>query len=474
MDIFAPTEALRLFSYHLAQEMFSPPAFETPLILETSRCEGSFCATATLHSKTVSQTALLADHHTDARTESVAAGKALFRLFSAFGGANVPYGTLVGVRPVKIAIFYLSRKVQEERLLELLERDYCMPSENARLLYALAQSELETENALSQNDAMLYVSIPFCPSRCRYCSFISQSAPKQLALLGDYLDRLNEELKETADLFARTHQRLRAVYLGGGTPGLLQAEELHTLFSLIHREFDLRENAELTAELGRPDTITLEKCLALKEVGVERICINPQTLSDEVLLQNGRCHTAEEFYKAFQMAREAKIESINTDLIAGLYSDTPDGFLRSLEEILRLTPENLTIHALCKKRASEESEKSRRTEDEPWARAMQNARESCIKRGYLPYYLYRQKNTIANLENLGYTLPGHACLYNIAMMQDLCHVFAVGAGAMTKLKKETKDGYQMIRLPAYKYPTEYLKDPEKGRSNRRKALLSME
>lgn len=469
MDIFAPNDALKLFCFHLACEMLREKP-SAPLYLTTERQNDVFFAHAKLGEYSETQTASLSEHFTEKRTENVAVGKALFYLFSKLNAVDVPYGTLVGVRPVKIALFYLSRGKKEEEMCALLERDYCMHKSKAALLCQLAKTERETEQGLNKNDAMLYLSIPFCPSRCRYCSFISQSAPKQLASLPEYVQCMKEELTELAALFNATGRRLRAVYLGGGTPGLLNAKELTELFDCVKRAFPLSDSVEYTAELGRPDTITQDKCNALKDTGIGRICINPQSLCDDVLKENGRCHTKDDFLRAFEMARRADLPSINTDLIAGLNGDTPEGFLKSVEEILSLAPENLTIHALCKKRASDEEFLPPDDTDRLWSGAMSTAEKSCIKDAYLPYYLYRQKNTIANLENLGYTKKGHSCLYNIAMMEDLCDVFAAGAGAMTKLRKNTKDGYSIVRLPSYKYPAEYLNDPEKGRKNRIAAL----
>lgn len=442
---------------------------EGDLYLKTEETDTAFIASAQIGSVSLTDFADKALHFKDQRAENVACGKVLYKLFRPISEASLPYGTLVGVRPVKIALFYLSRGVSRNEVFSILCNEYLMDEKHANLLLDLAALELQHESSLASTDAMLYLSIPFCPSRCRYCSFVSHSAPDQLSLLPDYLSRMKEELLETAKLFSETGKSLRAVYLGGGTPGLLTAEQLTELFTTVKREFPLSADVEYTAELGRPDTITSEKCATLAELGVGRICINPQTLSDAVLAENSRHHTADDFFRAYEKAKDAKISTINTDLIAGLAGDTPEGFLETLSKILSLSPENLTIHALCKKRASSEEKHPEEDRGHFWFEAMQNAQNSCINAGYHPYYLYRQKNTIANLENLGLAKQGHDCLYNIAMMDDLCDVFAVGAGAMTKLKKVTADGYQMIRLPSYKYPVEFLNDPDKGRKNRQEA-----
>lgn len=313
---------------------------------------------------------------------------------------------------------------------------------------------------LKPSDAVLYLSVPFCPSRCKYCSFISQSAPKQLGLIEDYLTQMIEELKETGRLFSAIGKTLKSVYLGGGTPGILSAKQLDQLFFAFESVFARPENLEFTAELGRPDTITKEKLEVLKDHGITRVCINPQTLSDEVLRQNGRSHSADDYLKAYFLARKTGAFQINSDLIAGLCGDTPEGFSGSLDRILSLEPENVTIHCLCKKRASDDTA----PDEDPnglWTMAISDAMHRCINHGQIPYYLYRQKNTIANLENIGYAKDSCECLYNIAMMEDLCDVFSVGAGAITKLVTKKGAHKKIRRFASYKYPTEYLKYPDK-------------
>lgn len=470
MEILAKNEALRLFAFHLAEEMLPCAAQEGVLTVHSTAEHGGFVATATLGEHTCTEHASLAVHFTEKRAENVAVGKALFSLFSALHATPVPYGTLVGVRPAKIAAFYLSRGVSPDETRRILQEEYHLHEKKARLITSLALLEEDTARSLSQEDALLYVSIPFCPSRCRYCSFISHSAPKQLATIPRYLLSMQRELSATAELLTKAGRRIRALYIGGGTPGILSAEQLSALLSHIKCTLPFSEQTEFCVELGRPDTITEEKCAVLADFHIDRVCINPQSLNDSVLRENGRCHNSEDFFRAFDLARRAKLPSINTDLIAGLSGDTPASFSDTLSQILHLSPENVTVHALCKKRAAEEEHTAVRDTEHQWSDAIESAFDACINDGYTPYYLYRQKHTIANMENLGYTKPSHACLYNIAMMEDLCDVFAVGAGAMTKLRKKTAQGYQMIRLPAYKYPAEYLADEEKGLLNLKRAL----
>lgn len=414
--------------------------------------------------------ASLAVHETPKRAAGAALGMAVYRVFLSAGGVAPPYGTLTGVRPVKMACFYLALGRSADETQEILEREYAVDPQKASLLCRLAKAEGAVGAALTEKDALLYVSVPFCKSRCRYCSFVSHAAPAQLSLLPRYVEQLHEELSRTAELFYKAEKRLRAVYLGGGTPGLLSAADLDGLFAQIRTDFPACAEVEYTAELGRPDSITEEKLLTLAQNGIQRVCVNPQTLSDHVLQANARAHSVEDFYRAFAAARTARIPIVNTDLIAGLHTDTPAGFLNSCREILKLAPENLTLHALCKKRASGEDAIHPAQSTAHFGTALQKAHTLCINAGLQPYYLYRQKNTVDNLENVGYAVEGTECLYNIATMEDLCDVFGVGAGSMTKLRCRTADGDErMVRLPAYKYPTEYLARTEKSAENRKRA-----
>jgi len=253
---------------------------------------------------------------------------------------------------------------------------------------------------------------------------------------------------------------LPGIYIGGGTPSTLNAEQLFMLCDKLIKYPFLTQNFEFTVECGRPDTITDEKLSALKECKVNRISINPQTKNNDVLKEIGRNHTYEDFLKAYELARAYSFDCINTDLIAGLPKDTADGFLESLKAMLDLSPENITVHSFCKKKSADFTISDiHSNEIRLLPEIIKKANDLCINKGYNPYYLYRQKNTAANLENIGYAKDGKLCLYNIAMMQDLCNVFSAGAGAISKIIP--KNSLKTLRISHDKYPFEYLKNTEK-------------
>ncbi|MBS7369765.1 MAG: coproporphyrinogen dehydrogenase HemZ, partial [Oscillospiraceae bacterium] len=299
----------------------------------------------------------------------------------------------------------------------------------------------------------LYVSIPFCPSRCSYCSFVSHSVDKAAGLIEEYLEKLIIELKGTADIARQLSLKLDTVYFGGGTPTTLSADELSRLFEALGA-FDMGGVREFTVEAGRPDTITREKLLAIKSAGARRISVNPQTMRDSVLSAIGRRHSAADAEAAYHLAREIGFDSINMDLIAGLPTDDEEGFRYSLDRVCALSPENITVHSLSLKRAAELFHKQSGAVSGEAARMTDYAHETLAAQGYVPYYIYRQKNTADNRENTGYAMPGTESLYNIFVMEELQTVLAVGAGASTKLVDRA--GGRIERLVNFKYPYEYI------------------
>ena len=376
-------------------------------------------------------------------------------------GAPLPaYGLLTGVRPVKPALDTLKRC--PETALERFCGDYLVSEAKARVLLSLAEKELEVKKKLPPRAVLLYLSIPFCPTRCSYCSFISASAPKHLNSIPAYLQLLTEELRMLGRLVEKHGLWVAGVYMGGGTPGILTAEQLEHLWKTAAECFNL-ENSELTCELGRPDTVTEEKLSVLKKQGVQRLSINPQTTNDEVLRRIGRTHTAEEFFSAFSLAKSFRFSSLNADLIAGLPGESEESFCKSLREVLSLSPENVTVHSFCLKHSAETRHFSL-CDRETAARMLKYSHQSCINAAYEPYYLYRQKNAAGAMENTGYALKGKECLYNIAMMEDLVPVLAAGAGGITKLAGSRGDE-KITRLAQFKYPFEYLSHPEKLHRN---------
>ncbi len=379
----------------------------------------------------------------------------LYQLLVELLGVEQDWGLVTGVRPVK-----LLRRLTEQRGSDAAVSHFREKLKVSEPKIQLIKRVLRAENeilSLSRPDSCsLYVSIPFCPTRCDYCSFVSQTVTQAAKLVPDYVDRLEKELAYTGDITRKLGLRLETVYFGGGTPTTLSAEQLSRLFRIIEQHFDLSNLREYTVEAGRPDTVTEDKLRAIKAAGIDRVSINPQTLQDAVLQNIGRRHTAEEFYTAFDLARRCGLQNINTDLIAGLPGDTPDGFDQTLHSILSLCPESVTVHTLCLKRASN-LVLQHRAEYEPSLAAAQMIRSAGAQltdEGYIPYYLYRQSRAVSNQENTGWAKPGKEGLYNVYIMDETHTILGCGAGAVTKLKVPQTD--QLSRIFNYKFPYEYI------------------
>ncbi|MBO7519454.1 MAG: coproporphyrinogen dehydrogenase HemZ, partial [Clostridia bacterium] len=304
----------------------------------------------------------------------------------------------------------------------------------------------------------LYVSVPFCPSRCSYCSFVSHSVENAKDIIPEYLELLKEELKYTARIVKDLKLKLQTVYVGGGTPTSISADQLKNLLFTIRENFDFSCVQEFTVEAGRPDTVDSLKLAAIKSAGATRISINPQSMNDEVLKTIGRRHTAADQKKAFSLARQAGFDNINTDLIAGLPGDTPESFKETLKEILSLNPESVTVHALSVKRAANITRAGELPDMSVGTLAAQMvdyARQTLKGAGLSPYYMYRQSKTVGNLENVGYAKKGYEGLYNVFIMDETHTVLACGASAVSKLKEP--GGNNIERIFNFKYPYEYIK-----------------
>ncbi len=448
MEILAKIEAERLELYHLAQAFSVSDATRIRRQDEADRA----VVTITRNGKVFTGKALFGEGGDGKAGKNASAGLAFARAAEMAGGVIPPYGTLTGVRPVKVALRYVND--EKEEAVRLLTSRFLVAPDKASLLYDLA--EIEKREA-KRDEVMLYVSVPFCPTRCRYCSFISSAAPKHLALIPAYLELLKRDLALTGEALSRQGRKISAVYVGGGTPGVLTERQLKELTDSIEKNFG-KGIPEYTVELGRPDTVTKEKLAVLAAAGVDRVCINPQTTRNDVLRQNGRAHTAQDFFRAMEEARAFPFRAINCDLIAGLDGDGAEGFLASVKDVLSLQPENVTIHALCRKKAA--ADQTDRVEGFPGlAPAMEKAHKLCMEAGLFPYYLYRQKMAVAGLENLGFAKAGTLSRYNLCMMEDLCHVAACGAGAIGKVIHPS--GGKIRRFPRQKYPFEYLAEPER-------------
>lgn len=394
----------------------------------------------------------------DDEAEQMAIKRAFFLAGVRFFGIRPPWGVLTGIRPAKFA-HELAARHGAEKARVLLEREYRLLPEKAELALSVARLRDTLPLHTGPRDVSLYVSIPFCPSRCSYCSFVSHDITKSQRLLPRYLELLHREAEAAGEVARRLKLTVRSVYVGGGTPTILGQEEISALIKRLREAFDLSAITEFTFEAGRPDTITFEKLSAMREGGVDRISINPQSMEQAVLDAIGRRHSPEDVVRAFQTARRAGIPVINTDLIAGLPADTPQGFASTLEAVLALGPENITVHTLSIKRAAEiktmpVAKSTRRfAMGEELFGELLHSQNTLISRGYRPYYMYRQKNTAGNLENVGYALDGTECLYNLYMMDELHTVLGIGAGAVTKLV-DLDGNIERIFLP--KYPYEYI------------------
>lgn len=368
----------------------------------------------------------------------------LYKALREYTGRDLPWGILTGVRPVKVLSGITDAQAVEGLLVS-----------NRKL--ALARKIEQVQKPLAQsipvNSFSLYVSIPFCPTRCSYCSFVSHSVSSAAARLDEYLRRMTEEMKQLAAIARHLGLVPDTIYFGGGTPTVLSAEQLKRLFAALD-VFDLSHIREFTVEAGRPDTITREKLDAIKAAGAGRISVNPQTMNNDVLKAIGRAHSAAQTEQAFLMARETGFDVINMDIIAGLPTDSFDSFAASLDDVCGLSPENITVHSLSLKRAAALFRAGSDSEPGQAERMIDYAHKTLAERGYIPYYLYRQKNTADNQENTGYAKPGCESLYNTYIMEELQTILAVGAGASTKLV-DRKTG-RIKRITNHKYPYEYL------------------
>ncbi len=366
------------------------------------------------------------------------------------------WGIVTGIRPVKLLRNLINQKGMTGAK-EVFSKDFYVSDEKFNLTEKCLKSEEKIISLSKPDNFSLYVSIPFCPSRCNYCSFVSHSVEKSQKLIPEYLDILCGEIKTTAEIAKKKGLVLSTVYIGGGTPTVLRAQELEKLMSSIKENFPIETALEYTVEAGRPDTVTEEKLKVIKKYGATRISINPQTMNDSVLEAIGRRHTAEETEKAFYLARKAGFDNINMDLIAGLTSDTVESFKESVDKLISLSPENITVHTLSMKRASNMTKASMFygiEEGKNVAEMLKYANSKLEENGIYPYYMYRQNKTVGNLENVGYSKAGYEGLYNIYIMDETHTILACGASAVTKLKNPYTG--KIERIFNYKYPYEYI------------------
>ncbi len=396
---------------------------------------------------------------TKIRSAKIASGIAVLACGEELFECTPPWGIMTGVRPAKIAIPMVDAGMNTAQVREALIRDYFLNPKKAALLTSIAEKESQIIKNTDKNTCSVYISIPFCPSRCAYCSFVSYSTKRLLSMVDDYIARLCDDIDRVFDRIGELGLKVLTVYVGGGTPTVLDCNQMKTLLSKITSRVDPDTLAEFTYEAGRPDTVTAEKMAIIKAFGVTRVSVNPQTLNDMVLESIGRHHSVSDFYRAYEIARKSGIKHINTDLIAGLPGESFSSFSRSIDEILKLKPDNITFHTFCVKKAAD----ILKTGSDVYSRnggdtgkSVDYSQVAAGLAGYEPYYIYRQKNTVGNFENVGYARSGAEGLYNIYMMEEVHSVFACGAGAVTKLVLPDRSNIKRVAMP--KYPYEYLSD----------------
>ncbi len=383
--------------------------------------------------------------------------KLLYQAMSEISGIVPKWGVMTGVRPVKRVNRYIDSGCSEDEIREIFRREFYCSEEKFDIAYRTAQVQRSIVRGVRDSSFSLYVNIPFCPTRCSYCSFISQTTESGKKLIPDYIGLLCREIEFTAQTAAALGLTLETVYFGGGTPTSIEAAQLEQIMRTIENSFDMSGVREYTVEAGRADTITREKLETIKRCGCSRISVNPQTLNNSVLEAIGRRHTAEQFYEAFRLARELGFDHINTDIIAGLPTDTPESFNDTVDRLIALAPENITVHTLSIKRAADlnYSENKGTVLKNPTGIMVDHAARRLTESGYSPYYLYRQKNMLENLENIGWCKKGEESLYNIYIMEEIQTILAVGAGASSKLVDLR--GKRLERIFNYKHPLEYIK-----------------
>ena len=382
-------------------------------------------------------------------------------------GHEPPWGALTGVRPVKLPTRWMAEGMTAEEAKRAFTEEYRVTPGRAELAMDCALASLSVRQALEPDELSLYVGIPFCPTRCAYCSFISADVKGALAMVEPYVDTLCREIEEAGRQLKSRGLFVRTAYMGGGTPTTLSAAQMDRVLTAMEAHLPMERCHEFTVEAGRPDTITVEKLTVLKRHGIQRISINPQTMEDEVLRIMGRDHTSAQIVEAMALAKEHFGGMVNMDLIAGLPGDTVEGFRRTLDKVLAMDPVNITVHTLAlKKGARLMEQRGQLCSDGDVADMLSAAEAALLGAGYHPYYLYRQKYMSGSFENVGWCKPGTRCDYNIVMMEELQSVLSLGAGGITKLVDPSTGKIERLNNP--KYPREYLDNWEKISTDKEK------
>ena len=375
-------------------------------------------------------------------------------------GIVPPWGISTGVKPVKLARRYV-RDFDTDAAIKILCEEYRISRNKAKMAVEACKFEDKLMEGMGEKPYSLYISIPFCPSKCNYCSFVSCTTPRLLSMIPDYILKIRSDLEVIAETVKSLGLNLKSVYIGGGTPAILDEFQIDSLLTSVFGLFDIDACTEFTFEAGRPDCITQDKLRVLDNFGIPRICINTQSSNDEVLRRVGRSHNFADYVRAMETARKFRFKCINTDLISGLPSESFDSFCKSVRDVASLEPENITVHAFTLKKSSNFRVGGQTSFDICDGKALDMSvysSEYLDSLGYNPYYVYKQKNTAGNLENAGYSKPGFESIYNVIMMGEYHTVFGAGAGSVTKIVMD--NGEKVERIFAPKYPYEYL-DGEK-------------
>ncbi len=370
---------------------------------------------------------------------------------------KTPWGVLTGIRPSKIVTKLLLNGMSEKEAIEYFSSEYGTDIKKAELAVKVAMAELPARDNMYENGVSIYIGIPFCPTRCLYCSFVTCGTQQAAKLMGKYCEALKREISYTADIIKSKGDRIETVYMGGGTPTTLSELQLDDVISHMYKEFDLSGVKEFTVEAGRPDTITREKLNVLKKHNVNRISINPQSMNQKTLDIIGRNHTPQQIEDAFSLARDCGFNNINMDIIAGLPGEDIEMFKHTLNEVERLSPENTTVHVMSIKRSSrlhEYLEKYTLPDGNLVSEMVDFAYDFLKEKGKHPYYMYRQKNQLGNLENVGYAKSGFDNLYNIYIMEEIQTIISLGCGGVTKTVDRETD--RIERIFNVKEPKDYI------------------
>ncbi len=443
-EIFFPYEKIKLIE--------NGSLIEDPITVTTEISNKTAVVNAFVYDKHMEKSIAISEE-SDGKSEL---SLLFYNVLSKLLGIEYPWGILYGVRPARF-MHSLTDKFGKEEAKRIFKNQYLVTDEKINLTEAVMESENKIIALSDKNSFSLYISIPFCPTRCSYCSFVSHSIKNTYRLIDDYVRLLADEIRKTAEYARSLGLKLETIYFGGGTPTALSAEQLTFLFETIEDCFDLSTLREYTVEAGRPDTITADKLFALKNAGVSRISINPQTFNDNVREYIGRHHTTAQTLEALKLAKNAGFENINMDFIAGLPTESEQSFCESIDKAVELGVPSITVHTLSLKSGAYMATRDNafNLTDKILAKKMVDyAGFALRKAGYKPYYMYRQGKSLGNLENVGWCKDGCDCLYNVFMMDETHSVLAAGAGAVIKLKSCSTG--KIERIYNYKYPYEYI------------------